>query len=360
MTFQMLAASAVAPSLLLAWYFTSRDARPEPKAVLWLTFWLGVAITVPVIAIELLWDLPLELVAAHPWAKAAGDAFFSAALTEELFKFLVVFFYCSRHPAFDEPMDGIVYGVIASLGFATLENILYVGSGGMGTAVMRAITAVPAHSFFGAIMGYFVGQYRFGRGERRSGMLVAALLVPVLLHGLYDFPLMLTGLYKEAEHGVPGGVAALVLVVPAIVVGMWIASVRLTRGLRRLQLAELAAAAPLPLSSAGGAVPAAVPAPAAVAAPARPVAPPRAAAPSGALGALLVAVGFIIASVGGMFLLGIVIAFATGGVDPNERTSVAIGALIIGAAPTAIGGVLFGLGLGRLRAAQAPARVSAR
>ena len=86
-------------------------------------------------------------------------------------------------------MDGVVYGAVASLGFATIENVLYVSQGGLETALMRAVTAVPAHACFGAIMGYMYAQARYGR-TRFLG-LTRALLVPVLLHGLYDAPLFL-------------------------------------------------------------------------------------------------------------------------------------------------------------------------
>ena len=96
-------------------------------------------------------------------------------IPEETFKYLVLTRYSARHRAFDEPMDGIVYGAVASLGFAALENLLYVGSGDLGTAVARAATAVPGHAFTGAIMGYYVGQARFGPLGSASGPLCCSL-----------------------------------------------------------------------------------------------------------------------------------------------------------------------------------------
>ena len=88
-------------------------------------------------------------------------AVLGAAIPEELFKFLVLRWYVWRKPHFDEPLDGVVYGATASLGFATLENILYVGSHGLEMAVLRALTAVPGHAFTGVVMGAFLGRARF-------------------------------------------------------------------------------------------------------------------------------------------------------------------------------------------------------
>jgi RsiW-degrading membrane proteinase PrsW (M82 family) len=101
------------------------------------------------------------------FARAAVIGFFGAAIPEKLFKFAVLFFYCRRLTDFDEPMDGIVYGVTASLGFATLENVLYVLNGGIGHAIMRAFTAVSGHALFGAVMGSYFGLSHLTPGRRR-------------------------------------------------------------------------------------------------------------------------------------------------------------------------------------------------
>jgi hypothetical protein len=90
----------------------------------------------------------------------------------------------AKDPSFDEPMDGLVYGMTASLGFATLENVLYVGEGGANVALMRALTAVPGHACTGAIMGAYVARAKFG--SQRARNLWLAFLVPMALHGAYD------------------------------------------------------------------------------------------------------------------------------------------------------------------------------
>ena len=86
-------------------------------------------------------------------------------------------------------MDGVVYGAVASLGFATIENLLYCASGDLGTALGRAFTAVPAHAAFGAIMGYTFARRHFA--GKSNGLFGPALWLPVLLHGVYDWMLFI-------------------------------------------------------------------------------------------------------------------------------------------------------------------------
>ena len=179
---------ALLPSVLLVRYFVRSDRYPEPTSVLWGTFLRGFAILFPVCILELVLSVALEDVGGAI-TQAFILAFVVAAACEESFKFIVLHWYCGRHPEFDEPMDAVVYGAVASLGFATLENILYVAQGGLWVAITRAVTVVPAHACFGAVMGYYYAKVRFGSPRERS--LVPVLAVPILLHGLYDLPLFL-------------------------------------------------------------------------------------------------------------------------------------------------------------------------
>jgi RsiW-degrading membrane proteinase PrsW (M82 family) len=112
-------------------------------------------------------------------------------------KFLILIGYCSRRQAFDEPMDGVIYGVTASLGFATVENIAYVVGGTWQLALARGLAAVPMHAFLGVLLGYYVGQAH--RHPERLSMLANGLLFVILLHALYDFPLL--ALYEMDLRG---------------------------------------------------------------------------------------------------------------------------------------------------------------
>ena len=197
----LLLLAAVVPALLLMWYFHARDAYPEPPRVVWQTFGLGVLSIVPAVLASIAIEAAVEAAfGAFTNAYAAGlaTAFLGAAIPEDLAKFCVLYFFCLRHSAFDEPMDGLVYGVAASMGFAALENVLYVWEGGFFLAVMRAFTAVPQHAMHGAIMGYFLGLYRF-LPARRGFFLTLALALPIAFHGAYDFPLLSAGYLPEGD-----------------------------------------------------------------------------------------------------------------------------------------------------------------
>ena len=105
------------------------------------------------------------------------------------------YFLLRRRTWFDQNFncqyDGVVYAVAVALGFALWENLSYVFSYGLSTALVRAVTAVPGHACFGVFMGSWYGQAKradnFGYPERCTFYCVLSVLVPMLLHGLYDF-----------------------------------------------------------------------------------------------------------------------------------------------------------------------------
>jgi protease PrsW len=224
--------SALVPSLLLLWYFFSRDVYPEPPSVLWATFGLGILTILPTLAIASPIDGLIEgSSVVDPYALGFLRAFATAAIPEELTKLFVLLFYSSRHREFDEPMDGVVYGVAVSLGFASFENVMYVLIGGPDLALTRAFTALPMHAGLGVIMGYYVGQARFRLGPR-GRLLFCAFVVPTVIHGLYDFPL-LAAVEMDGRSIVHGLLILSALPVLALEFG-W--AVSLTQRLRRQQL----------------------------------------------------------------------------------------------------------------------------
>jgi RsiW-degrading membrane proteinase PrsW (M82 family) len=253
-------ASAISPPLFLLWFFHSRDRNAEPARAVWITFLLGVLTPIPVVVFAIPAMLAAGVV-SDPLVSGALTAFLVAAVPEEFFKFLVLWFYAARHHAFDEPIDGMVYGAVASLGFATAENVLYVLQGGLGVALLRALTAVPMHAGLGAIMGYHVGQALFDLPRRREH-LIKALAYPILLHALYDFPLL--SLLAMAQHGwldapTPAtillGLGLVTLAIAALAIELAWTLVVVTRLRRDQHAAILSAQAALVASSAGGVVP---------------------------------------------------------------------------------------------------------
>ena len=122
------------------------------------------------------------------------ENFLIIALAEEGFKRLAMRGLTWRHPAFNFRFDGVVYGVAAALGFAAFENVMYILGYGLGVAPVRAVTAIPLQCIAGVFMGHYYGmaKYFLSRGmeaESRRNMRLS-LLVPVLIHGFYDFAAM--------------------------------------------------------------------------------------------------------------------------------------------------------------------------
>lgn len=181
---------SLAPVLIIAFYVYWRDKyEREPWKPLLLSLMLGGIITVPIIFIEGFTHSAGEQFSGL--YAAAYESFIVAGVTEEFFKFMALLIFIWKNKNFNELFDGIVYAVFISLGFAAVENILYVynGDDGVHIGIMRAFTAVPAHALFGISMGYFFGLAKFGTGKRYI-QLILALTIPIILHGGYDFILM--------------------------------------------------------------------------------------------------------------------------------------------------------------------------
>lgn len=179
---------SLAPVLIIGFYIYNRDKyEKEPLLILLKALFAGIIIVLPVFLIEKLLDSfsgNLEGLTS-----AAYTAFAVAGFTEEGIKYLAFFIFFWKDRNFNEKFDGIVYAVYIALGFAAVENILYVFTGGYGVGLIRALTAVPAHSLFGIVMGFYFGLARFS-SRNRSVCLFLAFILPFLFHGLYDFMLM--------------------------------------------------------------------------------------------------------------------------------------------------------------------------
>lgn len=181
---------SVAPVIIILAYIYYRDKyEKEPLSLLLEGLLAGGVIVLPIIYFERLIE-PF----GHNFdqiGNAAWTAFMVAALVEEALKYFAVYVLIWRNPNFNEKFDGIVYAVFVSLGFALVENIMYVfgNDNGMRVGLTRSITAVPAHAIFGIMMGYWLGLAKFIPSKRFNYMF-KAFAYPFLFHGLYDFVLM--------------------------------------------------------------------------------------------------------------------------------------------------------------------------
>lgn len=186
----LLLAAATLPSLAIAyWIYHEDHHEKEPKLMLLWAFLCGCASTIPAIIGQSFFP---HLQNANSLFDTAVFAFGVVALTEELSKYLLFKRFVYPRKDFNEPIDGIVYGVMVGLGFATLENVMYVfnaGDDGLSTALGRAFTAVPAHAAFGVLMGAYIGLAKFFP-EKRAIYTFIGVGLAIFFHGAYDFFLM--------------------------------------------------------------------------------------------------------------------------------------------------------------------------
>jgi RsiW-degrading membrane proteinase PrsW (M82 family) len=180
---------ALAPVFIIAFYVYYRDKyEKEPIWLLLKSLGLGCLITAPVIVIERFLSFQM------PELSNAGTAFYNAfvvaGFTEELFKYAAFILLIWANRNFNEKFDGIVYAVFISLGFAGIENILYVFQHGEYVGYTRMVISVPAHALFGITMGYYLGLAKFYK-RNRGTYLFRSFFYPVVLHGIFDFILML-------------------------------------------------------------------------------------------------------------------------------------------------------------------------
>lgn len=179
---------AIAPSLALLIFIYQKDRydREPPKLLLKL-FFLGILATIPVYFIE-------KYLMNYGYQSALYQAIIVAGLTEEFTKFAIVINVAFKSRYYDEKLDGIVYCVFTSLGFATAENLLYifsVSNNFLYTGITRAILSVPAHMLFAITMGYYLSLAKFAKNRILSLVfLIEALIMPIMLHGAFDYILI--------------------------------------------------------------------------------------------------------------------------------------------------------------------------
>lgn len=190
-------AMAVAPVIWLLRYVYKKDKyEKEPLSMLIWAFILGI-LAIPldfilVAIINLIWE---------------GDfvfysAFWEAGIPEEFCKWALFMIAIWRNKNFNEFFDGIVYAAFISLGFACVENIMYVCDSGsffdaLGLGITRALLSVPGHFLFGVVMGYYLGMAKFDE-QNRTKYLLLSMLAPMVLHGIFDYLLMLSSALSDS------------------------------------------------------------------------------------------------------------------------------------------------------------------
>lgn len=188
---------------MLLIYFSDKIEK-EPAWLIFSLLGLGILSTFPAMLIEAVGSSLLSIFAAEDSIVYMFiENFFIVAIAEELCKFLFMLVITWKNKHFDYAYDGVIYAASVSLGFALLENILYVLSStfelgpwegflpGMGVGISRALLAVPLHTSVAIFMGFFYGKAKEATFQHRmdkcTGFIVLSLLCPMLIHGFYDF-----------------------------------------------------------------------------------------------------------------------------------------------------------------------------
>ncbi|MEA2881927.1 MAG: protease PrsW [Bradyrhizobium sp.] len=193
--------AAIAPALLLLWLVIAADERPGPPLQVWTAFLLGAA-SISLLGLARAPFISLLMLSDSPNLALAMRAIFGVAAPEEIVKVLVIIAVSWRRRRFADPMETVVYGAAAGLGFAAYENLAYLVQHPemwRSLAVLRSVLTVPFHGALGIIAGAYLaiaragtalGAHRLHRDRARVSARISVLLVPLILHSAFDIPLL--------------------------------------------------------------------------------------------------------------------------------------------------------------------------
>ena len=194
--------AAVAPALLFLWLVIATDERPGPPIRVWSAFFLGAA-SISLLGVVRAPFAKIVVGPDHPWLDQALHSLLAVAAPEEIVKVLVIVAVSYKRRTFADPMDTVVYGAAAGLGFAAYENLAYLVQHAdiwRSLAALRSVLTVPFHGALGIIAGAYLaiaragtalGAHRHHRDWARISSTVLVLFAPIALHSAFDFPLLI-------------------------------------------------------------------------------------------------------------------------------------------------------------------------
>jgi RsiW-degrading membrane proteinase PrsW (M82 family) len=194
--------AAIAPALFILWLVVAAGERPGPPVKIWTAFVMGAA-SISLLGLVRAPFVRLIAIPNDPWLSQALHAVFGVALPEEIVKILVIAAVAMRRRPYGDPMDTVVYGAAAGLGFAAYENLAYLVQHAemwRSLAILRSVLTVPFHGALGVIAGAYLaiarsgtalGAHRHHRDRARISSWILLVAGPVGLHAAFDFPLLM-------------------------------------------------------------------------------------------------------------------------------------------------------------------------
>lgn len=186
----------IAPCILWLLFYLFQDRHPEPKKEILTVFLLGAVMTAPAVTLEKLLIPVIQNLELNPLLTALVIDIFVVAFVEEFFKYTAVWLKeqaINHSYELDEPVDFVIYMVVSALGFAAVENLLFLlmpdTSPLIARSLVRSGTAILLHTLTSGILGYYMAM-TFCHRERRSGILLSGFAIISCLHGLYNFSIM--------------------------------------------------------------------------------------------------------------------------------------------------------------------------
>lgn len=221
MNYLLFLAFGLVPSFVWLAFYLRKDAHPEPNPVIRKVFLWGMLATFPAIALELVLRSFFSFLPFSEGVILILYIFLGVALVEEVLKFLVVRFAVYKDKALDEPLDVMLYMIIAALGFAAFENILILFGLGpaspvsniLGLTLVRLVGATFLHALASGAFGYFLA-HSFFDPKKKYWYMAAGLLLVTLLHGLFNFYIL------KVDGGAKLLIPAVILVGLAIFVSL--------------------------------------------------------------------------------------------------------------------------------------------
>ncbi len=184
---------SLAPCALWLWYFYSRSIyKRPPLRLIAMTFLLGSAATFIALPLNLLGQSLLLSYFGNNTLTRVLVLFFVVGPVEELCKLFAVAVFAYRHREFDEPLDGVIYSTTAALGFAAIENVIYLAQNNPFLVLLRGPLSNPGHALFSSLWGLSLSEAKGAPNliSQRLPIIARGWAKAALLHSIFNVLLL--------------------------------------------------------------------------------------------------------------------------------------------------------------------------